>query len=309
MQVYWKCDECDECNPYPGRGVCESCGARMTPAAERAALLRQEEEKRRLEIKRRKAEESRGRKAKADERLPKDTPGPSRTADEKEMPSAEPVWKSVWDCGFSKVFQLFTAVTFMVLVALWIILMMQDDASGAEFRQSSLYETIYFWVYEAEIILILALWLHFAAVLLLLHIYIAAPSKRKPLPKEYRLRSMAEEACVLIQCYYTSLWLTVLNYIFWNSGPADYISRINGEGTDYGLELSGGCVAIFFISWFVMYLLGAAVRAVKVPKEEIVLLRKKGEKSPYAILQIVSKAGRYSLFCGVLFILLLIFFA
>lgn len=62
MQIYWKCEECDECNPYPGRGVCESCGARMTAAAERAALLQREEEKRRLYSKEntyKKVEESR----------------------------------------------------------------------------------------------------------------------------------------------------------------------------------------------------------------------------------------------------------
>ncbi len=52
MQLYWKCDECDETNPYPGVKVCETCGTPMSFAAEQCVLREQkEEEKRQAQIK------------------------------------------------------------------------------------------------------------------------------------------------------------------------------------------------------------------------------------------------------------------
>lgn len=52
MQLYWKCDECDETNPYPNAKVCETCGTPMSVAAEQRVLREQkEEEKRHAQIK------------------------------------------------------------------------------------------------------------------------------------------------------------------------------------------------------------------------------------------------------------------
>lgn len=320
MQVYWKCEECDECNPYPGRGVCESCGARMTAAAERAALLQREEEKRRLEKKRQRAEEERRkaeeekRKAeeerrKAEDRRSKEAPKPGKETGEEETPSVEPVWKKVRHTGFPKVFRRLCIGMLLLFALLWIIMVfVRFGMTKEEFVQSGLYDMVYFWIYEAEIILCLEFLFIFAAALLLLHIYIAAPSKRKPLPEEHRLHSLAEEAYILIQCYYMSLWLTAFNYFFWNNEIGAYILRLYEKGADYGFELVAGSMGNFCIIWFVMYLPGIAVRAAKVPEDQKPMLKSKGEESPYAILQIVSKAGRYSLFCGVLFVLALIFF-
>lgn len=48
MQFYWKCEECDETNPYPNVKVCETCGSPMTPAAEQRVLREQKEEEKRL---------------------------------------------------------------------------------------------------------------------------------------------------------------------------------------------------------------------------------------------------------------------
>ena len=52
MQFYWKCDECDETNPYPSVKVCETCGTPMSFAAEQRVLReKKEEEKRQTHIK------------------------------------------------------------------------------------------------------------------------------------------------------------------------------------------------------------------------------------------------------------------
>lgn len=52
MQFYWKCEECDEVNPYPSVKVCGTCGALMTPVAEQRVLQEQKEEaKRQAQIK------------------------------------------------------------------------------------------------------------------------------------------------------------------------------------------------------------------------------------------------------------------
>lgn len=47
MQLYWKCEECDETNAYPSVKVCETCGAPMSAAAEQRVLREQKEEERR----------------------------------------------------------------------------------------------------------------------------------------------------------------------------------------------------------------------------------------------------------------------
>lgn len=47
MQLYWKCEECDESNAYPQVKICETCGAPMTPAAEQRVLREQKEAERR----------------------------------------------------------------------------------------------------------------------------------------------------------------------------------------------------------------------------------------------------------------------
>ena len=39
--MYWKCEECDEINPYPDARICETCGMPITPAAEQRALMEQ----------------------------------------------------------------------------------------------------------------------------------------------------------------------------------------------------------------------------------------------------------------------------
>lgn len=66
MQFYWKCEECDETNPYPNVKVCETCGSPMTPVAEQRVLREQKEEERRQakirkEQERKRREEQRAR--------------------------------------------------------------------------------------------------------------------------------------------------------------------------------------------------------------------------------------------------------
>lgn len=56
MQFYWKCEECDETNPYPSVKICETCGTPMSAAAEQRVLQEQREEERR------RREEERARK-------------------------------------------------------------------------------------------------------------------------------------------------------------------------------------------------------------------------------------------------------
>lgn len=47
MQLYWKCEECDETNAYPSVKICETCGTPMSAAAEQRVLREQKEEERR----------------------------------------------------------------------------------------------------------------------------------------------------------------------------------------------------------------------------------------------------------------------
>ena len=66
MQFYWKCEECDETNPYPNVKICETCGAPMSAVAEQAVLREQREEALRLErlqqeLQRKRREEERAR--------------------------------------------------------------------------------------------------------------------------------------------------------------------------------------------------------------------------------------------------------
>lgn len=44
--LYWKCEECDEINPYPGAKVCETCGMPITDDAIHKILQEQEEHER-----------------------------------------------------------------------------------------------------------------------------------------------------------------------------------------------------------------------------------------------------------------------
>lgn len=66
MQLYWKCEECDETNAYPSVKICETCGTPMSAAAEQRVLREQKEEERRQaqikkEQERRRREEERAR--------------------------------------------------------------------------------------------------------------------------------------------------------------------------------------------------------------------------------------------------------
>lgn len=55
---YWKCEECDESNPYPLIKICETCGAVITKKAEKNVLLEIEKvEKKQRKIEKQKAEE------------------------------------------------------------------------------------------------------------------------------------------------------------------------------------------------------------------------------------------------------------
>ena len=70
MQLYWKCEVCDESNAYPNVKVCETCGTEMSAEAE-ARVLREKDE---LERKARELElareaEERRRQAEERERL------------------------------------------------------------------------------------------------------------------------------------------------------------------------------------------------------------------------------------------------
>lgn len=277
MLVYWKCDECNECNPYPGRGVCESCGARMTPAGERAALLRQEEEKRRLEEEKRQRLEAERRrleeeKRKADaERLPKETPEPSRAAAEKETPGAGPVWKSAWDRGFPKLFRQLCNRCLMLLLLAWVFLVQINVRVGL-FQYVDLNRIFNYWVCETEILPVLAYCLNFSAVMLLLHIYIASPSKQKPQLPAGQLDLLSDEACMFMQCYHTGFWLLIFGSVFRLCSTSDNFINIIVHKVpfiDYPFYIGWSC-----LGWLVMYLLGLAVRAGKVPNAQSASLGK-----------------------------------
>lgn len=62
MQIYWKCEECDEVNAYPQVTVCETCLAPITDRARRKAVAEGKAEE--LRIKTLAEEEERKRKEK-----------------------------------------------------------------------------------------------------------------------------------------------------------------------------------------------------------------------------------------------------
>ncbi|MDO4318731.1 MAG: hypothetical protein Q4C48_11090, partial [Lachnospiraceae bacterium] len=229
----------------------------------------------------------------------KETPGPSRAAAEKETTSAEPVWKSAWDRGFPKLFRQLCNRCLMLLLLAWIFLVQIDVRVGL-FQYFDLYRIFNYWVYEVEILPVLACCLNFSAAMLLLHIYIASPSKQKPQLPVGQLDLLSDEACMFVQCYHTGFWLLIFGSVFQLRSPSDNfidIIRHKVQFIDYPFYIGWLC-----LGWLVMYLLGLAVRAVKVPNAQRASLGKEKE-SPYAILQIVTKAGKYSLVSGVLFIL------
>ncbi len=44
MQMYWKCEECDETNPYPQKRICVSCGSPMSEQAKQKAIQNKKDE-------------------------------------------------------------------------------------------------------------------------------------------------------------------------------------------------------------------------------------------------------------------------
>lgn len=68
MQLYWKCEECDETNLYPNVTVCETCGSPMTLAAEQRVLQEQKDEEKRQVQCRKEKERQRKKNLKAEKK-------------------------------------------------------------------------------------------------------------------------------------------------------------------------------------------------------------------------------------------------